>query len=63
MLKTCIRMTVFVCLAWLVATPAAAQTPAAPATGSLIVTVADQLRVMSGADGVETERHATVQNR
>ena len=40
MLKTCARMTVFVCLALWVALPAAAQTPAA--TGKLIVTVADQ---------------------
>lgn len=43
MLKTAARMTVFVCLAWLVASPASAQAPAPGiAGGNLIVTVADQ---------------------
>ena len=43
MLKTCIRMTVLVCLILGAATSAGAQTPAAnAATGTLIVTVTDQ---------------------
>ena len=43
MLKTCVRMTVLVCLILAAARPANAQTPAAaPATGTLIVTVIDQ---------------------
>ena len=43
MLKTCIRMTVLVCLIVAAASPAGAQTPAAnPSTGTLIVTVTDQ---------------------
>jgi len=43
MLKTCVRMTVLVCLVGLTAASAAAQTSPAPATsGSLLVTVTDQ---------------------
>lgn len=42
MLKTCARLTAFVSLAWFAVSPAGAQTPAAPATGALIVTVNDQ---------------------
>lgn len=40
MLKTCVRMTGVVCLAWLVAVPAFAQAPAP--SGTLLVTVVDQ---------------------
>ena len=43
MLKTCVRMTVLVCLILAAASNAGAQTPAAnPTTGTLIVTVTDQ---------------------
>ena len=42
MLKTCVRVTVLVCLILVTAVPAVAQTPAANPTGALIVTVTDQ---------------------
>ena len=42
MLKTCVRMTVLVCLVALAASPAFAQAPTPAAGGNLVVTVTDQ---------------------